>query len=1150
MRLPTKIGRGLVVGAGIGGIRAALDLAETGVRVTLIDRSPYIGGILTQLDHQFPSDRCGMCRMLPLMDRDAGSQQCLRRGFYHDNIEILPGTELAELSGDAGNFTASLRGRPALVDPSRCIGCGACAEVCPISVPDPFNAGLSQRKAIYSPVPHAACAPYVIDTDACNRCGACLDACPTGAIRLMSKRREAFRILVVDDEQIVRDSLKEWLHEEEGFGVETAASGPDALKKMEAAESPYRLMLLDIKMPEMDGVEALRRAKEIDPEICVVMMTAYAAVDTAVEAMKIGALDYLIKPFETDVLIPRIVSIYGDLDADPADELLVGAVVLCGGTRLFSPAQGRNLWGHGVIPNVVTAIEFERLLSGTGPLSGGPLVRADGKPVERIAWMQCVGSRNLQIEADFCSSICCMFALKQAMLAKEKSGGQIDASIFYMDLRTYGKPYQQYRDKAEEMGVKFRRARVHSIFREEKSGDLIVRNSDYESVGHDDHFDMAVLSAGHRPMTGMAEMAEMLDIPLNPWGYMATKPLSLTRTEREGIFIGGSFGGIMDINETLIRAGAAANRASRVIHSAGGGLGEAVSETEEYRDVASETPRIMAALCNCFESNPLENNPDAAARLKADPEVAEVRSFDALCTEAGWNGLCKRIRESAPNRVLVGACLPFIHARRLKSLARETGLDPVYMEAVDIRGAGLPRHLLSMAIERLKRVEPEREPALPNHQRALVIGGGIAGMTAALAIADHGFPVDLVESSDKLGGNLNWLERTIEGETFAPLLEEMSEKVTTHPKIEVRTSATVIGASGEAGDFVSVIETAEAGPETPKHETLEHGAVILAVGGREAETTAYGHGTSDAVVTQKELETRLKKGEIDIGKLGSVVMIQCVGSREAPRNYCSRVCCAASLKHALRIREENPETAVYVLYRDMMAYGFIESYYTRARRAGVIFISYEVTGKPEVEFTEAGLIVKVHEPVIGRPLEIETDLLVLATGITPDLPPELAAGYGAKIDINGFFEEADAKWRPVDALKEGVFACGLTQAPRSVPETIATAEAAAHRVLRILCRPHLTPARITAKVRHAYCARCGQCIDACPYGARTLNPETDQIIIHPAMCQGCGACAAICPNSAAVLEGFTLAGMLAAIDAATEAEDGAGRTAQKEEAAQ
>jgi heterodisulfide reductase subunit A len=400
-------------------------------------------------------------------------------------------------------------------------------------------------------------------------------------------------------------------------------------------------------------------------------------------------------------------------------------------------------------------------------------------------------------------------------------------------------------------------------------------------------------------------------------------------------------------------------------------------------------------------------------------------------------------------------------------------------------------------------------------------------MTAALSIADHGFEVDLVEQTAQLGGNLTWVKRSLEGYTTDSLLEENCTRVEKHPGIRLHKQSRVVHTIGEVGNFHTTIE----GPENTVH-SLKHGVTVLATGGSEASTTSYGYGTSPAIITQKELEQKLSDNSIDPQKLNSVVMIQCVDSREGPRNYCSRVCCANALKQALYLKESNPAIAIYILYRDLMAYGFSETYYTQARKADVIFIQYDVDQKPTVQAAKNGLEVTVLEPIVGQHLQIKPDLLVLATGIVPNLPQDLVQMFGATIDQDGFFQEAESKWRPVDSLKEGVFACGLAHSPRNIAESITTAEAAAQRALRILSHEQLPAGKLVASVRHSLCSLCERCIDACPYGARTIDKDHEMVRVNPVMCQGCGSCAAVCPNSASILEGFQGQQMFEIIDAA------------------
>jgi heterodisulfide reductase subunit A len=651
-------------------------------------------------------------------------------------------------------------------------------------------------------------------------------------------------------------------------------------------------------------------------------------------------------------------------------------------------------------------------------------------------------------------------------------------------------------------------------------------------------FDMVVLTVGQRPAAGTSELAEMLGLELNPWGFGNTTPFSLTRTGRNGIFLGGSFAGLKDIGDSVTQASAAALAASQVIHSNGGGLALEPPPALSMTALAREIPRILAVVCTCGGKLSERVDPsEIVQQLKTNPLVKQVEFLEQNCTAVGWEQLVELVQTNKPNRLLIGACLPYVYRRKLHELAQKVGLDPALMEVVDLRPAASAQSNLSAfgpqlsalqtGVAKLKWVEPEPVTAIAIVQKALVIGGGIAGMTAALAIADHGFQVELVEQAELLGGNLNWLQRTLEGHSIQALKKDTCLLVERHPRIDVHIQSQVISSVGQAGRFLTTLEDRQ-----HSVRTIEHGVTILATGGTEAVTSSCGYGTHPSIITQKDLEQKLTAGEIDPAQLGSVVMIQCVDSREEPRNYCSRVCCTNSLKHALDLKQKNPALAVTILYRDMMAYGFSEDYYTRARKAGVIFIQYQVGKKPRVDSSHESLVVAVFEPILGRSLEIQADLVVLATGVVPVLPRDLAQAFEATVDQNGFFQEAESKWRPVDSLKEGVFACGLAHSPRNIPEAIATAEAAATRALRILSRERIKSGKVVATVRHSLCSLCERCIDACPYGARALDFDNENVLVNPLMCQGCGFCAAVCPNSASVLEGFQEQQMFEVIDAA------------------
>jgi heterodisulfide reductase subunit A len=1143
-----KLGRALVVGAGISGIRSALDLAENGYGVTLIDREPHIGGILSQLDHQFPSNHCGMCKMLPLVKRDQSEQFCLRKGLFHENIDILLNTEVMDLSGEPGSFNVTLRERPTGVDPDRCIGCGACEAVCPVEVPDAFNQRLSSHKAIYLPIPHTIPNPFVIDLAACNHCGACEKVCPTQAIQLSMEKRKSFRILVVDDELIVRDSLKEWLGAE-NFNVETAESGSMAMEKL--SQHPFDLMLTDIKMPGMDGVELLQKAKDIHPDLEVLMMTAFATVETAVDAMKIGARDYLMKPFDPEKLIVDVVQIYENLQAGAPRTLEVGAVVLSGGTEYFDPAQVKDIYDYQTNPNVITTLEMERLLSGTGPSQGRLIRPHDDKPITKIAWIQCVGSRDIQCDADFCSTVCCMISIKEALLVKEKLKHTVETAIFYMDMRMFAKSFQRYRDDAERAeGVHFQRARIHSIVTDTHTANPVIRYAQSDGTIENETFDLVVLAVGQRPAAGTQELSEILEIPVNPWGFMDTTPFSPVATGKIGVVAAGSYTGLKDIGESTMHASAAALEASRVLHAAGGSLFDETDSEPVFRDVSREYPRILVGICTCTDRYDPHVNADALLQaLKQDPSVDNVKFLQPACTASGWEEFTETIVSSKPNRVLLGACHPYLFIHKLRELSHQVQLSAELMHVVDIMSpffrpaaetyqANLSAtdsilSNLQMGISRLKHMDPLPLTRIPVTRKALILGGGIAGLHAALSIADHGYPVDLVEQTDQLGGNLRWLDQTIEALPIAPLLEDTLKRVENNPLIDLHLQSRITASFGEVGDFYTTIETADSDVQT-----IQHGVTILATGGNEAPADGFGHGDYAAVLTQKELEIQLKQEDVDVGSLNTVVMIQCVGSRQEPRNYCSRVCCPTSLKQALRLKKANPNLTIYILYRDMMTIGFAEQYFTAARKAGVIFIQYDLDNPPSINTTSddhPGLLVTALDPILSRSLEIETDLLVLATGIMPRLPEPLAQSFGATIDRDGFFQEAESKWRPVDALKEGVFGCGIVLSPRSIQDSLASAGAAAQRALRILAHDKLAAGKIVSSVRHSLCSLCERCVDTCPYQARNLDSDNQKIVVNAAMCQGCGDCAAACPNSAAILQGFTDSQMLGMIDSAIEA---------------
>ncbi|MBU1002610.1 MAG: FAD-dependent oxidoreductase [Proteobacteria bacterium] len=1128
----------LVVGAGIAGIRSALDLAESGHKVALIDKRPGIGGILTQLDHQFPSDHCGMCKMLPLTSRDASSQFCMRKGLFHKNIDILTGTELATLTGDPGKFRATLRQRSSFVNPERCISCGECAKVCPVSVPSEFNAGLSTRTAIHLPVPHAIPNRYVVDLERCTRCRACFEACPTGAVDFKDEARPDFHILIAAGQEL-GEQLTGWCGKIK-LPAHAALTTDQARDLLEA--TPTQLLFLDLTAQDIDFEKVMRRGLELYPDLRVVLIIDPEQQDLAERLIEEGARDYLVTPLSKQVG-RWLDKTYIRMMSDIRHELEVGAVVLAAGFECFNPAKGGQLWGYGTIPGVMTAVEFERMCSGTGP-SGGQLLRPDGQPARKIGWLQCVGSRDVNRNADFCSSICCMFAIKEALLAKRLTAGQAETTIFYMDMRTFGKDFQRYRDRAEhEQGVRFVRTRLHSIEAGPDAQGVPVRYVNDKGELETEVFDLFVLSTGVRPPAKMAELAEAAGIETLDTGFALTGEFQPARTSRLGVFAAGAMGQPRDIADSVIQSGAAALGAARTYKIYSPPREAEPEPAPEYRDVTREEPRMLVALCTDCPTLTARVDMDALATQLADlSTVIHVASISNACGGGGWGEIQALAEKHLPNRILIGACMPYAYVPRLRELGARIALDPAFMDVVDVYTPTFPGAMssddalarevyisLTMAAVRLADADPSpllgKSPVTP---RALVVGGGLAGMTASMALADQDYEVCLVEQSDQLGGLALNVQTTLGGGDARGFLEDLVDQVQRHPNIKTFLNSRIMLSLGRAGRFMSAVAMDEG-----TAMTLEHGVTILATGASEVVPDSYGYRVHKSVLRQSELEAGLNDGSLDTGALSGVSMIQCVESREEPRNYCSRVCCASALKNALTLKERNPDLPVYVFYRDIMSYGFAERFFTQARKKGVIFIRYEPTDKPRVTFdTEHRPTVTATDPILGREIAVSTDLLVLSVGMEPAGADEMAEVFQVPLNGDGFFQEAESKWRPVDFLRQGVFLCGVCSSPRNMSETIASAKAAASRSMRILSQETVIGGRIKAEVRASLCSTCGRCVPACPYGARSLDLEAGVAVVDELLCQGCGSCAAVCPNSASVLTGFKDGQVMREIDAA------------------
>ncbi len=1512
----TKSPRGaaLVVGAGIAGMQAALDLAEAGIKVYLMDRSPAIGGTMAQLDKTFPTNDCAMCIMSPKLV-EVGR---------HLNIELLTGADLDAISGKPGDFTVTIRRHPRFVDLSKCTGCGDCAAACPVVLPDRFNGGLSQRKAIYKLYPQAIPNAYSIEKQGV---APCRDACPIhqraqGYIALVAEGRfaDAYRTILEDnpfpsicgrvcnhrcedacnraqlDSPVNIMAIKRfvadwaWEHSEEratilesiaarqasggngslgGKRVAVVGSGPGGLTcaqdlarqgcqvtVFEALPVPGGMMRVgvpahrlppesvqreidaileqgvDLKLDHrVDNVEALLEefdavfvaigahggiklpipgkdlpgvllateflrqislgmdggslmageknpASQIKGKRVLVLGGGNVAIDAAMTAIRLGASwvgmtclegreqmpahdwevieaeeegiqvfpartfkevtsqgDQVIgvrtvnvdfhgfqegRPVfdehpETETVIPADVVIFsigqrpesecllqvermrngrvivdvdtlatnipgiysgGDAvtgtsfivnaiaaghqaarsitsylgqkvvvlgliqepgaaqpvvhldsdevysrvnsfapraempkrtpqeriadfaeiaaclteeqaraeaarclhcgicsecnqcvyvcradaivhaDVEQVTELNVGAVVLTPGLEPM-PGDIRPEYGYGHYPNVVTSLEFERMLSASGPFAGILKRPSDSAHPRKIAWIQCVGSRDCTTgrEGDprggYCSSVCCMYATKEAIIAKEHDP-RVEPTIFYIDIRSFGKGFEPYIDRAkQEHGVRYIRCMVSSVKEVPGSRNLRLSYVMYEGengahpVIREEEFDLVVLSVGLQPSKETRALAQRLGLSLNEYGFVASDAYAPSHTSLPGVYAAGAFTEPKDIPESVIEASCAASQVSALL--AGGR--STLTRTPEYppeRDVTEEPERVGVFICHCgINIGSVVDVPQVVEYAKKLPGVVYAEQNLYTCSQDTQEKIRQKIEQEGLNRVVVASCTPRTHEPLFQDTLRQAGLNPHLFEMANIREQdswvhkGHPevatrkaKQLAAMAVAKARKLHALSHSTFNVDRRALVIGGGLAGMTAALSISQQGFEVFLIERQPELGGNLRHIfTATRPGEDPQRLLQDAISAVTADPRIQVFTQSEVSEVKGYKGQYRSTIMQADG-----SQIELGHGAIVVTTGAQGLQTSEYLYGQHKRVLTQRDLEARLVDPNFAQALAGqTVVMIQCVGSRDEAHPYCSRVCCTQALKNSLQIKRYAPSAQVVVLYRDLRSYGFREYLYRQARQAGVIFLEYDPQSKPVVAPRQDGsLDVQLEIQPEGRQVSLPASWVVLSTGIEPE-PGNTAFAQILKVPVNetGFFLEAHVKLRPVDFAADGIFLAGLAHSPRAIEETIAQAQAAAVRVVALLSKPVLEATPIVATVNPKLCAACGLCVEICPYGARVLEPGMEHAEVIEVLCQGCGACVAACPNKASQLRGFEFIQIFDMLEAAS-----------------
>ncbi|MBW2678488.1 MAG: FAD-dependent oxidoreductase, partial [Deltaproteobacteria bacterium] len=804
-------------------------------------------------------------------------------------------------------------------------------------------------------------------------------------------------------------------------------------------------------------------------------------------------------------------------------EISVGSVILSAGTDTFDPSGLAEFYQYGKNPNVMTSLEFERILSASGPTMGHLVRPSDEKEPKKIAWLQCVGSRDTnKCGNGYCSSVCCMYAIKDAMIAKEHAGGELDCAVFYMDIRSFGKDYEKYYNRARDReGVRFIKARIHTIKNDPETGDLLLGFAD-ESGNHvEERFDMVVLSVGLQASASTVELTQRLKIDLNKYNFIDTDPFAPVVTSRPGIYTCGILQGPKDIPASITEASAAASAAGKDVAEARGLDARSIEMPAEI-DVSGEEARIGVFVCDCgINIAGVVDVPAVREYAAGLPNVVFSDENLFTCSQDTQEKIKEKIEEEKLNRVVVASCSPKTHAPMFMETLESCGLNKYLFEMANIRNqdswvhANNPdmatkkaKDLVRAAVARAAILTPLEEKVIPVSKKALIIGGGIAGMNVALDLAKQGFPSIIVEKTTELGGMARKLHHTIEGSDIRAYIKGLIQDVGSEDKIEMLTDTRIVGFEGFQGNFITDTITGL----NNEIRSIEHGVIIVATGGEEYRPKEFLYGHDERVLTQVELADRLeKKGVSD---LSSVVMIQCVGSRNEENENCSRICCQSAVKNALTIKRENPDTEVFVLYRDIRTYGLLEDFYTEARKKGVIFIRFDKDHPPEVTPSSEGILVTIKDHVLQQNLEIRCDLLALSAGVAASETEDLSRIMKLNRDPGGFFLEAHVKLRPVDMGSEGIFLCGTAHGPKLITETIAQAQAAASRATTFLANDEIKLSAITAKVDTEHCVKCLTCARSCPFDVPVFNIEKGVIEIDEAMCHGCGVCAGVCPRQA------------------------------------
>jgi heterodisulfide reductase subunit A-like polyferredoxin len=818
--------------------------------------------------------------------------------------------------------------------------------------------------------------------------------------------------------------------------------------------------------------------------------------------------------------------------ADVVEELEVGSVILSPGYSLYRPELSPEL-GYGRYDNVATSMEFERMLSASGPWGGHLTRRSDHREPKKIAFLQCVGSREK--EHDYCSSVCCMYATKEAMLAMEHIPG-VEIKIFQMDMRAFGKGFDAYFERGKEKGIQYIPCRISGLEEDPGTKDILIQYESSQgghSVNQEERVDLVILSIGMSALPDARMFAKASGVELDPHQFCLTRDFQPIETSRSGVFACGAFTEPKDIPDSVIQASGAAAKALSVIGEARGTLVRKKEYPPEREVRPDEEPRIGAFICSCGTN--IAGTVDVKEVVefaKSLPGVVHVENTIYTCSADSLKLIQERVKELNLNRVVVASCTPRTHEPLFRDTIREVGLNPYLFEMANIRdqcswvhmnlkgeATEKAKDLVRMAIACSRNLEPLHQVPRDLVHSCLVVGGGLAGMTATLSMAEQGYTVYLIEREKELGGRLRQIFYSGNGGDPQVYLRELVRSIEGHPKVEVLKGYQVVEHEGAVGNFKTKVAQLDGSGQ----RVLDHGATIIATGGKEYRGKAYSLGDDAKVITQQEFEKRISLSAPSLSKVKSIVMIQCVGPwDEDPAKifYCSRICCSVAVKNAIRIKELHPEASVTILYKDMRTYGFKEAFYTQAREKGVLFVRFDEKKKPSVALNNGQLSVQIEDPMLHLPLTFYPDLLVLSEAVVPNEgSKELANLFKFPVTLDGFFLEAHVKLRPVDFATDGLYLCGMAHYPKSINETIAQAEAASARAATVLSQEALQVGGVVAVVEGERCAACLTCVRVCPYEVPVINAK-GEAEIDVAKCKGCGSCVAECPARAIELMHF------------------------------